>query len=139
MNNKSDIWLMQNGKYLPRDASFNLQDKIEKLPEDKAKRLFMCDLINPVTMLLFCIFLNSLSIDRFMIGQIGKGILRIVMWILFGISYVLTFVFLDSGSDGFIITIGFMIVAMIYSIIEMATCLSRTREYNLKLVMKTIK
>ena len=134
MNDKLDMWFIQNGKHFPQDSIFNLQDKLSKLPESSIRLLFGLDLKNPVVMLLLCIFLSPLGIDRFMIGHIGMGLFRIAFPFIIGI----TLIFEYATADAPIFTILLMIAWVIYAILEMAFCMKRTREYNLQLVMKTI-
>jgi len=122
MNDKVDMWLMQNGKHLPTAVIPQLQERLEALPETQAKRLFGVDIKSPIIMLLLCWFLSPLGIDRFMIGDIGMGIFRILFYV--GI--------LMFGVYAFIPAIPFIP----YAIYELSTCMSRTREYNLKMVMK---
>ena len=153
MNDKLDLWLIQNGKHLPQDSIFGLQEKLTKLPEQTIRLLFGLDLKNPVVMLLLCIFLSFFAVDRFMIGHIGMGILRIGIWLGWFILIIAQAINLSiaataSGhiardaartAEGLAIAIGVLAIPLlIYAIIEMVSCMKRTREYNLQLVMKTI-
>ena len=153
MNDKLDMWFMQNGKHFPQDSIFNLQEKLAKLPESSIRLLFGLDLKNPVVMLLFCIFLNFFAIDRFMLGHIGMGIFRIgiwLVWIILFAAYIVNVNIAATASgrvardaaqtaEGLAIAIGVLAIPLlIYAIIEMVSCMKRTREYNLQLVMKTL-
>ena len=153
MNDKLDIWFIQNGKYFPQDSIFNLQDKLSKLPESSIRLLFGLDLKNPTVMLLLCMFLGFFSIDRFMIGHIGMGILRMGIWLVWFILLVAHSINVNiaATASGWVardaaetahylgIAIGILAIPiLIYAITEMVFCMKRTREYNLQLVMKTI-
>jgi len=121
MNDKIDMWLIQNGKHLPTAIIPQLQERLETLPEAQTKRLFGVDIKSPIIMLLLCWFLSPLGLDRFMIGDTGMGIFRIAFYV------------------GIFLSFGILAIPFVpYAIYELATCMSRTREYNLKMVMTAI-
>ena len=132
MNDKLDMWFMQNGKHFPQDSIFTLQDKLSKLPDSSIRLLFGLDLKNPVVMLLLCIFLSPFGIDRFMIGHIGMGILRIAVYFTWIFVWIISFVI----NPMLAVLVGLLV--LVYFIFEVIYCMKRTREYNLQLVMKTI-
>lgn len=70
---KANAFLMQNGKYFSPDKQMFIKDTIEKSSEDKILRLSTNDYKDPSTIFIAAWF----CIDRFMLGQVGLGILKI--------------------------------------------------------------
>ena len=86
---KVDAYIIANGKYIPNDKVMMLRDRLLQADESKYSLLLSLDLKEPTTMLLISIFLGYLGIDRFMLGDIGMGILKLLT---FGLCGVLTIV-----------------------------------------------
>ncbi len=76
--NKVDLYLTTNAKYFEPSAIPILRQKLENASDDLLITLQSCDLKEPTTILLVSIFLGSLGIDRFMIGDIGIGVLKLL-------------------------------------------------------------
>ena len=76
--NKVDTYLMTNQKYFPAERIPMLREKLLSLPEDREMIVMGTELKDPTTMLLISIFLGSLGVDRFMLGDTGMGILKLL-------------------------------------------------------------
>jgi len=74
MNNKADMWLMSHSNYFKPEHMVVIQEEVARLPEDKIGILLSLQLKNPTTIMLVSIFIGELGIDRFMLGDIGMGI-----------------------------------------------------------------
>lgn len=86
---KVDIFIMINQKYLPAEKIMCLKEKLNTVDEDKFLLISTMDLKDPTAILLVSIFLGFLGIDRFTIGDIGMGILKLLTCGLFGIMTVI--------------------------------------------------
>ena len=75
---KIDMYIMTNQKYFPAEKIMYLKDKLKDVDEEKFSLISTVELKDPTTILLISIFLGSLGIDRFMIGDIGMGILKLL-------------------------------------------------------------
>ncbi len=82
---KIDLYLTTNAKYFEPTAIPIIRQKMESAPEDTLLTLQATELKDPTTVLLVSIFLGTLGIDRFMIGDIGMGILKLLTGGLCGI------------------------------------------------------
>lgn len=76
--NKIDMYIMTNQKYFPEDKILYLKDKLRTMDEEKFSLISTIELKDPITILLVSIFLGSLGIDRFMVGDTGMGILKLL-------------------------------------------------------------
>lgn len=75
---KIDLYLTTNAKYFEASAIPIIRQKLEKADDDSFLSLQACDLKDPTVFLLVSIFLGSLGIDRFMLGDIGMGVLKLL-------------------------------------------------------------
>lgn len=83
------MFVMTNQKYFPNEKIMYLKEKLNAMDEDKFSLLSTVELKDPTTILLVSIFLGYLGIDRFMIGDTGMGILKLLTG---GVCGILTIV-----------------------------------------------
>ena len=76
--NKVDMYIMTNQKYFPAEKIMYIKEKLSAMDDSKLMMLQTIELKDPTTILLVSIFLGSLGIDRFMLGDIGMGILKLL-------------------------------------------------------------
>ena len=77
-NAKLDMYLIANQKYFPSSKMMFLKEKLATIDESRWSMLSTIELKDPTTILLISIFLGGLGIDRFMIGDTGIGILKLL-------------------------------------------------------------
>ena len=77
-HNKIDMYIMTNQKYFPEGKILYLKDKLYTIDDEKFSLISIIDLKDPTTVLLISIFLGVLGIDRFMLGDTGIGILKLL-------------------------------------------------------------
>ena len=76
---------MLSGK-LPEDKLVMLRNKLVTVPDNRVDEILCAQLHNPTHILLFSIFLGGIGVDRFMIGDVGLGVAKLLFgWITFGI------------------------------------------------------
>ena len=75
---KVDLFVMTNQKYFPAEKIVYLKDKLLQTNESKFNLVTSTELKDPTTLLLISIFIGGLGIDRFMIGDTGMGILKLL-------------------------------------------------------------
>lgn len=75
---KIDMYIMSNQKYFPEGKIVYLKDKLRTMDEEKFSLISTIEMKDPTTILLVSIFLGVLGIDRFMIGDTGMGILKLL-------------------------------------------------------------
>ncbi len=107
---KVDMFIMTNQKYFPAEKILFLKEKLLSLDEDKFTLVSALDLKEPTTLLIISLFLGYLGVDRFMIGDTGMGVLKL----------------LTGGCCG------------ILTIIDWFTIMNKTKELNFNKVMTLI-
>lgn len=75
---KVDMYITTNQKYFPAEKITQLRDTLKEMEEEKFSSVSAVELKDPTTLLLISIFLGGLGIDRFMIGDTGMGVLKLL-------------------------------------------------------------
>ena len=86
---KVDLYLTTNAKYFEASAIPVIRQKLENASDDALVSLQSTELKDPTTILLISIFLGSLGINRFMIGDTGIGVLKLLTGGLCGILTII--------------------------------------------------
>jgi len=71
---KVDMFLMSNGKFFESHQMNMIREKLIALDESKWAMLSTIQFKDPGTILIFSLLAGSLGIDRFMLGDTGIGI-----------------------------------------------------------------
>ena len=82
---KIDAFMLANTKYFPPESILMLRTKLSKVVDEKLWVLQSADFKDPTTTLIISLLLGSLGIDRFMIGDTGMGVLKLLTCGLCGI------------------------------------------------------
>ena len=75
---KVDMFIMSNQKYFPSDKIIFLKEKLYRMDESRFSMVSAVELKEPITILLISLFLGSLGVDRFMLGETGVGVLKLL-------------------------------------------------------------
>ena len=86
---KIDLYLTTNAKYFEPTVIPIIRQKLEQANDSTFLSLQALELKDPTTILLISIFLGSLGIDRFMIGDTGTGVLKLLTGGLCGILTII--------------------------------------------------
>lgn len=84
-----DFYLMTNHKYFPAEKILYLKEKLQLADDSKFSMISMLELKDPTTNLLVSLFAGSLGIDRFMIGDTGMGVLKLLTCGLCGVLTII--------------------------------------------------
>lgn len=93
---KVEMYILSNRQYFPSEKLVYLKNKMMEMDENKFEMISTIDLKSPQTIILISIFLGALGVDRFMIGDIGMGILKLLTG---GLCAILWFFDLFTISD----------------------------------------
>lgn len=74
---QSDAYFMANMKYFPADKAVYLKEKLRTMDNEKILLLSSIKLKSPNVMLLVSLFLGCFGIDRFLLGNVGMGLLKL--------------------------------------------------------------
>jgi len=93
---KVDLFIGTMGSKFPEDKMMLLRDQLINLPEERFPMVQMAPYKDPVMILLFSAILGYWGVDRFMLGETGLGVLKLVTCGGFGIWYLID-IFLMVG------------------------------------------
>ncbi len=71
---KVDMFIMSNGKYFESGAIMQIRERLLAMDDSKWAMISTLDFKDPTTSLIVSILAGGLGIDRFLIGQTGMGI-----------------------------------------------------------------
>lgn len=75
---KTEIYLAQNQKYFPTDKIAYLKEKLNTADSDAAFAAMSVKLKNPTLTTVMAVFFGGWGVDRFINGDIGMGVLKIL-------------------------------------------------------------
>ncbi len=107
---KINQFIATNGKFFPAEKIMAIRKTLEEADESAASIIYTIGFKDTTTMLLISIFLGYLGVDRFMLGEVGLGILKLF----------------TCGGCG------------IWSIVDWCIITKKTQEYNFNKLMTTL-
>ena len=72
--NSSYQWIANNAKYFPAEDVSYISERLEVLTEQELAKIYSLSFQDPTMVLIISLFGGSIGIDRFMLGQVGLGI-----------------------------------------------------------------
>ena len=72
--NPVDQWLAINAKYFPTEQVQYIRQRLEAIPEQQISMLYSISFQDPTMLLIISLLGGTLGIDRFLLGQIGLGV-----------------------------------------------------------------
>jgi TM2 domain-containing membrane protein YozV len=75
---KVDLFIGTMGSKFPEEKMILLRERLLSLPEERFTMIQIAPYKDPVTLLLFSIFLGQWGVDRFMLGETGLGVLKLL-------------------------------------------------------------
>ncbi len=84
-----DMFIMNNTENLPSDKMGLIRDKLQSLPNDKWSLVISLEMKRPVITLIISFLVGELGIDRFYLGQVGLGVLKLITCGGFGIWWLI--------------------------------------------------
>ena len=103
-------YIMANANFFPEGSVNELGARLSKLSQNQFNAIQGIQLKDPMIMLLLSLFLGGWGVDRFLLKEIGLGIIKL----------------LTCGGCG------------IWTIIDWFLVMNKTREFNQKLVLDSI-
>ena len=91
--NKINVFLVTNKDKFTLQQWTVVKDELNKLPDEKAVQVIVTQYRSPSTMQVIAICLGFLGIDRYMLGDIGLGILKFLSMACGGIIWVIVDIF----------------------------------------------
>ncbi|MGL4332864.1 MAG: NINE protein [Bacteroidales bacterium] len=97
---KLDMFMLCNAKYFPEEKLPMLREQLLNMEESRWNHIQLLQFQNPTTILLVSIFVGYLGIDRFMIGDTGLGIGKLLTCGGFGIWQIVDwFLIIDATRE----------------------------------------
>ena len=75
---KVDMFIATNGQFFPEEKLPFLKEALAKVDDSKWAMISTLQPKNPTTMLIISIIVGELGVDRFMLGDTGLGVLKLL-------------------------------------------------------------
>lgn len=75
---KVDLFLAANQKFFSPTQILTIKDRLLALDDDKFSLINALDYKDPTMIIIVSVFAGSLGIDRFMLGDTGLGVLKLL-------------------------------------------------------------
>ena len=76
--NNVDMFLASNAKYFSPDKLMIIKNQLEKIDDSKLMMIQSISYKDPTTMLIVSLFAGGFGVDRFMLGQAGLGVVKLL-------------------------------------------------------------
>ena len=75
---KIDFFLISKGDCFPPERIPELRDKLLELDDTKGMMVECVEFRNPTTMLILSLLVGELGVDRFLLDEVGLGVLKLI-------------------------------------------------------------
>ena len=75
---KVDMYVMNNAKYFDSSSIPFIRQRLESMSDESFMKLQYIEFKDPTTLLIISILVGSLGVDRFMLGETGMGVLKLL-------------------------------------------------------------
>lgn len=75
---KIELFLAQKGGYFPAVYHQSIRERLAAAPDFKSDIIQFTEYRDPTMMLILSIFLGQLGVDRFLMDDVGMGVLKLV-------------------------------------------------------------
>lgn len=89
ISDKVDMYVITNRKFFPAEKIGYIKERLLSVEESKFSLVTSVELKDPLLFLIISIFLGCLGIDRFMLGDIAMGVLKLLTSGLCGILTII--------------------------------------------------
>lgn len=90
MNNQNvDMFILNKGNYFPDSALLSIREKLMKCDDSYLSMLLSARFKNPMTGLILSLGLGAYGIDRFYLGQITIGVIKLLLTFSFFVCYII--------------------------------------------------
>ena len=83
-----DLFMVMNGNKFPEERQMEIREILSRVDDTKGNILQAIEYKDPTTMLIISIFGGSLGIDRFMLGETGKGVGKLILTVFCLVGYI---------------------------------------------------
>jgi TM2 domain-containing membrane protein YozV len=75
---KVEMFIASMNEKFPSEKLMLIRDQLSKLEDSKMPVIQSIQYKNPTTLLIISLFLGSLGVDRFMMGETGLGVVKLI-------------------------------------------------------------
>lgn len=77
-SNKVEMYIATSGQKFPAERLMEIKQKLEQMDDNKFMVIQSMQLKDPMTLLIISLLAGSLGVDRFMLGETGLGVAKLL-------------------------------------------------------------
>lgn len=91
-----DTFILSHGKDFETEMIPMMRKSLENLPEESSSMLIGAEFKSPTTALILSIFLGSLGVDRFFVGDVALGVVKLLTIGGFGVWTIIDWILITK-------------------------------------------
>lgn len=130
-----DMFILNKSNYFPDYSIMNIRERLLSCDDSFLNRILSIKFKNPSFGFLFSIGLGVYGADRFYIGHIALGILKLMLTIVFLVSYVIIDISEEPNMILFALFIITIIGVLVWYVFDIFNISKEIKEYNYNLLL----
>ncbi len=130
-----DMFILSKSNYFPDSSIMNIRERLLSCDDSFLNRILSTKFKSPTFGFLFSIGLGVYGADRFYIGHLVIGILKLMLTIVFLVSYIIIEISEDPNMIFFVFFILTVIGVIVWYILDIFNISKEIKEYNYNLLL----
>ena len=130
-----DMFILNKGSYFPDSSLIRIREILVNCDDTCLNKLLSANFKNPTVGFLFSIGLGIYGIDRFYIGHIIKGIIKLLLFLAFLCCYMVMCIWEDEMLYLVILFIPLVLGTAIWYILDIFKISKEIKKYNYQLLL----
>lgn len=130
-----DMFILKKGSFFPDSTMMSIREKLANCDDIHLNKILSANFKNPTVGFLFSIGLGIYGIDRFYIGHIIIGIIKLLLSIAFLCCYIAMCIWEDETPYLVTIFIPLVLGTTIWYIFDIFKIAKEIKEYNHQLLL----
>lgn len=130
-----DMFILNKSNYFPDSTIMNIREKLLSCDDSYFNKILSTKFKNPTHGFIFSIGLGVSGADRLYLGQIINGILKLMLTIVFLVSYIIIEISEEPNMIFLALFILTIIGVLAWYILDIFNISKEIKEYNYKLLL----
>ena len=130
-----DMFILNKSNFFPDSTMMEIRERLLSMDDSCLNRILSAKFKSPTSGVLFSIGLGVYGADRFYIGHTFVGLLKLILTIIFFISYVIIVILEESNILLIALFVLTIIGILVWYVLDIFNISKEIKEYNYKLLL----